>query len=155
MTAVSYDLQTGEMSHMEVSKRLTKSDPELQEMKREVVTLHYHELVDNATNNKRKKTTEEDVSTTNKKKKPKVELKPNAPPKPSDGPILNLLPLINGKQICLRNLSKGGCHSKHPTECTNVSRVHHVPDGPLPKLVIQHINSKWHGVSEKYPQLTA
>ena len=154
MTAVSYDLQTGEMSHLAVSKRLTKSDPELQELKREVVTLHYHELMDNASNSKRKKNLEEE-SPTPKKKKAKAEPKATVPAKPSDGPVLHLLPLVNGKQVCLRHLSKNGCHSKHPTECTNDTRIHHVPEGPLPKLILQHMKIKWNGVSDKYPQLSA
>ena len=155
MTTLGYDLQSGEMTHLEISKRLVKSDPELIEMKREVITLHYHELVDRNLSTKRKATTETEVKEVGKKKKLKTEARPVVANKPSDGPVLSLLPLHNGKQICLRHLSKEGCYSKHPLNCSSNLRTHFVPEGPLPAQVQKHLNMKWGGVSDQFPQLAS
>ena len=95
MTDLGYNLQTGEMTHLQVSKRLVKTDPELIEMKREVITLHYHELVDGTVSAKRKRSSEVQLKDSGKKKKTKIETKPSLINKTSDGPVLNLMPLHN------------------------------------------------------------
>ena len=59
----------------------------------------------------------------------------------------------NGKDVCLRFLSKSGCYSKDPSKCTSPKRIHHVPAESLSPAMEKYLERKWGGISSDYPHL--
>ena len=74
-------------------------------------------------------------------------------PKMKDADVEDLLPVHKGRTICMRHLTKQGCWSKVPGECSNEARSHHVPTEPLHPKVILYLK-KWGGLSTKNASLS-
>ena len=155
--AIASDLRTGMMTHIDITKKFVKDDPDLIKAKYVIMRDHYHE--DYAAKNSGKiSRNSEHGANSESKAKVKNSKKQTTPPvknRPHDNVVIDLLPKVNGRSVCLRHLSAAGCFSKSDTECSSDQRCHFVPDGPLPESVIKHITTKWKGVSSKFPQLTS
>ena len=155
--AIASDLRTGLMTHVEITKKFVKDDPDLTKAKYVIMRDHYHD--DYAAKNSGKKSRDPDNASPSdskpKVKKAKKPLSPRSKTHPHDNEVMDLLPKVNGKTVCLRHLSSVGCFSKSEPECTTVHRCHSIPKGPLPEAVIKHITTKWKGISSKFPSLTS
>lgn len=63
--------------------------------------------------------------------------------------VLAVLPRQNGKELCLRHLSKRGCQSTDPARCVNSKRYHSRP-ATLPTQIRTHVKSNFGGLCEQY-----
>ena len=102
-------------------------------------------------------TSDEDVTAKKLKMKTKTKTNTKDSPPPStsktmDDPAPENLQ-HNGKDVCLRFLSKSGCYSKYPTQYTTTKRIHYVPTSSLSPALEKYLERKWGGISTEHPHL--
>jgi len=128
--ALEMDLKDFGSRHETIHYRLDQYHPELN---RKYVT-NLKRAAATTSPSSRKRTREEDKFDQAAKKKK------------HDNDWTNLMPRIDGKQICARFLSATGCKSTRPGKCWDPARVHVIPTMPLPSFLLQKIKSKWDGL---------
>ena len=144
------DLLTGGFTHLEVHWSFNVDSIDLR--------LDLSAATTNSDQGKRARvnsTSDEDVPA----KKPKTKTKT----KTKDVPLLSTSKNMddpapenlqhNGKDVCLRFLSKSGCYSKDPTQCTTTKRIHYVPTSSLSPALEKYLERKWGGISTEHPHL--